>query len=161
MNILFGPPSNPADSREMLSLFFSESGKHIVCGGSTSIMTAEFLEKPLKTSLSYKNPDIPPISEIEGVDLTTEGIITLSKVLLYLNDFLSEKKLYSEWKSQDDSASLICQMISEENVVNFFVGKAENHAHDNLTGFDKKSVLVSKLCECLRLMGKQVNIQYF
>ena len=40
--------------------------------------------------LNYLDPEIPPIAKIEGVDLVTEGVITISKVLEYAKDFLSD-----------------------------------------------------------------------
>ena len=69
MNMLFGPPSNRDDADRMMSLFFSKEGKHIICGGTTSSIAAKFLKKPVKTSLNFVRSDIPPVAEIEGVDL--------------------------------------------------------------------------------------------
>ena len=81
MNILFGPPSNRDDANRMMSLFFSKEGKHIICGGTTSSIAAKYLNKPIKASLNFEKADVPPIAEIEGVDLVTEGVITVNKVL--------------------------------------------------------------------------------
>ncbi|MEE1024311.1 MAG: SpoIIE family protein phosphatase, partial [Acutalibacteraceae bacterium] len=83
MNILFGPPSNRDDCDRMMSLFFSQEGKHIICGGTTSSIAAKYLGKPLTASLSFEKSDIPPIAHIDGVDLVTEGVITVNRVLEY------------------------------------------------------------------------------
>lgn len=64
MNILFGPPQNRDDCNRMMALFFSKEGKHIVCGGTTSSIAADYLGKPLKVSLSFERSDIPPIAQI-------------------------------------------------------------------------------------------------
>ena len=85
MNILFGPPSNRDDANRMMSLFFSKEGKHIICGGTTSSIAAKYLGKKVEVSLSFVRSDIPPIAKIEGVDLVTEGVITMNKVIQYLN----------------------------------------------------------------------------
>ena len=90
MNMLFGPPSNRDDADRMMSLFFSKEGKHIICGGTTSSIAAKFLRKPLKASLNFEASDVPPIAEIEGVDLVTEGVITVNKVLEYAKDNLRQ-----------------------------------------------------------------------
>ncbi|MDE5855321.1 MAG: serine/threonine-protein phosphatase, partial [Ruminococcus sp.] len=79
VNMLFGPPSNRSDCDRMMSLFFSKGGKHIICGGTTSTIAAKYLRKPLKASLNFERSDIPPIAELEGVDLVTEGVITVNK----------------------------------------------------------------------------------
>ena len=81
MNLLFGPPSNRDDCDRMMSLFFSKEGKHIICGGTTSSIAAKYLGKPLEPKLEFIDKDVPPIAELEGVDLVTEGVITINKVL--------------------------------------------------------------------------------
>lgn len=165
MNVLIGPPSNPDDCRKMMSLFFSKEGKHVVCGGTTSNIAAEYLHKPLKTKLEYFDKDIPPTAEIEGVDLATEGIITINKVLLYAQDYLKDNESYKEWSYKRDGASLIARMLFEEATdINFFVGMAVNPAHQNPNlpiNFSIKMRLVDQLAECLKKMGKKTKISYF
>ena len=132
MNILFGPPSNRDDCGRMMSLFFSKEGKHIICGGTTSTIAAKYLRRPLKASIEYEKSDVPPIAKIEGVDLVTEGVITVNKVLSYAEDYLSGNELYEEWSHRRDGASLICQLLFEEATdINFYVGRAMNPAHQN------------------------------
>jgi len=62
MNLLIGPPSNRDDCSKMMSLFFSKYGKHIVCGGTTSTIAAEYLGKPLIPVMEFPDPDVPPIA---------------------------------------------------------------------------------------------------
>ncbi|MDY4186750.1 MAG: SpoIIE family protein phosphatase [Candidatus Borkfalkiaceae bacterium] len=165
MNILFGPPSNRDDSERMMSLFFSKEGKHIVCGGTTSTIAAKYLGKPLKASLNFERSDVPPIAEIEGVDLVTEGVITMNKVVEYAKDALGENKLYEKWGFAHDGASLICRLLFEEATdINFFVGRAINPAHQNPDlpiNFNIKMNLVEQLSDCLKKMGKRIKVCYF
>ena len=165
VNMLFGPPRNRDDADRMMSLFFSKEGKHIVCGGTTSSIAAQYLGKPLRASLCFERSDIPPMGEIEGVDLVTEGVITVSKVLEYARDALDKNDLYEEWSYQHDAASSICRLLFEEATdINFFVGRAVNPAHQNPDlpiNFNIKMNLVEELSECLRKMGKRVKVSYF
>lgn len=165
MNILFGPPANRDDADRMMSLFFSKEGKHIVCGGTTSTIVAKYLGKPLRTSLQFERSDVPPIAEIEGVDLVTEGVITVNKVLEYAKDVLGENKTYEKWGFGHDGASLICRLLFEEATdINFFVGRAVNPAHQNPDlpiNFHIKMNLVEELSRCLRQMGKRIKVIYF
>lgn len=165
MNILFGPPSNRDDANRMMSLFFSKEGKHIVCGGTTSSIAAKYLGKTVKTSLSYIGGDVPPIAEIEGVDLVTEGVITINKVLEYAKDALGENKLYEKWSVGRDGACLIARLLFEEATdINFYVGRAVNPAHQNPDlpiNFNIKMNLVEELSKCLRQMGKRIKVSYF
>lgn len=82
----------------MMALFFSKEGKHIVCGGTTSTLAAEFLHEPLDVSMpTYIDPEIPPTAKIKGVDLVTEGVITISRVLEYARDYLKDNERYTDW----------------------------------------------------------------
>ncbi|MBQ4103449.1 MAG: SpoIIE family protein phosphatase [Clostridia bacterium] len=164
MNMLFGPPSNRDDVERMMSLFFSKEGKHIVCGGTTSSIAAKYLNKPLKAKLDFTS-DMPPIAEIEGVDLVTEGVITVNRVLEYANDYLGENKFYEHWSFKKDGASLISRLLFEEATdINFYVGRAINPAHQNPDlpiNFNIKMNLVSELTKCLKKMGKRIKVSYF
>lgn len=165
MNLLFGPPSNRDDCDRMMSLFFSKNGKHIVCGGTTSSIAAKFLGKPLKASINFERSDVPPIAEIEGVDLVTEGVITVNKVVEYAKDYLKNNESYEQWSYKRDGASLIARMLFEEATdINFFVGRAINPAHQNPDlpiNFSIKMNLVEELSKCLKQMGKRIKVSYF
>ncbi len=165
MNMLFGPPSNRDDADRMMSLFFSKEGKHIICGGTTSSIASKFLRKPLKPSLNFESSDVPPIAEIEGVDLVTEGVITVNKVVEYAQDYLGENKHYEHWNFKKDGASLISRLLFEEATdINFYVGRAINPAHQNPDlpiNFNIKMNLVEALSKCLQQMGKSIKVSYF
>ena len=166
VNVLFGPPRNRDDSNRMMALYFSKEGKHIICGGTTASIAAKFLRKELRVSMDYDmDSDIPPISEIDGVDLVTEGVITMNRVVEYAKDSLDTNELYEKWGFMHDGASLICRMLFEEATdVNFYVGRAVNPAHQNPDlpiNFNIKMNLVKDLAECLEKMGKRVRVSYF
>ena len=165
MNILFGPPANRDDNNKMMSLFFSKEGKHIICGGTTSTIAAKYLGRELRPTLKFESPEIPPIAEIDGVDLVTEGVITINKVLEYAKDFISENKEYTHWEFGRDGASLIARLLFEEATdINFYVGRAINPAHQNPDlpiNFNIKMNLVKELSDCLQKMGKHIKVSYF
>ena len=138
MNLLFGPPSNRDDNDRMMSL---------------------------KTTLKFEASDVPPIAEIEGVDLVTEGVITVNKVLEYAQDYLQDNESYEQWAFKNDGASQISRLLFEEATdINFYVGRAINPAHQNpdlpIT-FSIKMNLVKDLSECLKKMGKRIKVSYF
>ena len=165
MNILFGPPSNRDDANRMMSLFFSKEGKHIICGGTTSSIASKYLGKPIRASLTFERSDVPPIAELEGVDLVTEGVITMNKVIQYAKDYLGDNVFYEHWNFKRDGASLISRLLFEEATdINFYVGRAVNPAHQNPDlpiNFNIKMNLVEELSACLRKMGKRIKVSYF
>lgn len=165
MSLLFGPPANRDDCDKMMSLFLSKKGKHIVCGGTTSSIMAKYLGKEIRPVLEFPDPEIPPIAEIDGIDLVTEGVITINKVVIYAKDYISDNESYKNWSFKRDGASLISRLLFEEATdINFFVGRAINPAHQNpdlpIT-FNIKMNLISELSECLKKMGKRINVSYF
>ena len=165
MNMLFGPPQNRDDADRMMSLFFSKNGKHIICGGTTSSIASKYLRKPVVASLDFEKTDIPPIAHIDGVDLVTEGVITVNRVVEYAQDYIKENKLYDKWSSSSDGASLISRLLFEEATdINFYVGRAVNPAHQNPDlpiNFNIKMNLVDELSACLKQMGKKIKVSYF
>ncbi|HIW54167.1 MAG TPA: serine/threonine-protein phosphatase [Candidatus Ruthenibacterium merdigallinarum] len=166
VNLLIGPPADPRDATKMMTLFFSKEGKKIVCGGTTSKIAADYLHEEIQTTLDYgTDPEIPPIAKVKGIDLVTEGVITLSRVVQYAKQFVNGEDLSNMWSLQTDGASLIAQMLFEYATdINFFVGRAINPAHQNpdlpIT-FGIKIRLVEDLTRYLEQMGKQIKVSYF
>ena len=165
-NMVMGPPARGHDECAALRLFFSKHGKHIVCGGTTSQIAADYLHETIVTSLDYgTDPAIPPVGHMKGVDLVTEGVITMSRVVEYAKAFVEGTDLTNLWSVQTDGASQIAQLLFEYATdINFFIGKAINPAHQNpdlpIT-FGIKIRLVQELSEYLEKMGKQIKVSYF
>ena len=165
VNLVEGPPESKDQDTRMMNLFFSKEGTKIVCGGTTSNVVSRYLHRPVLASLDYPDPEVPPISQIEGVDLVTEGVITLSKVLAYAEDFLDLAKLAPQWAVKKDGASLIARELFENATdINFFVGRAINPAHQNPNlpiTFGIRQQLIQNLADCLKRMGKHIRLSYF
>lgn len=108
-----GPPVNPADDARMVSRFEATEGTHVICGGTTAQIYARETGKKIFSDFKYVNKKIPPTSRIEGVDLVTEGIITLSAVMNLLEDPGAAKQrrrrppfsLRRSWKATASSSS--------------------------------------------------------
>ena len=165
VNLMIGPPSDRNDCEKMVSLFLSKEGKRIVCGGTTSSIVADYLKKPIIPCLNYFDSEIPPTASIEGIDLVTEGVITINRVNEYAKDYLSSNDSYKQWSYKQDGAALIARMLFEEATdINFYVGRAINPAHQNPDlpiNFNIKMQLVNELSESLKKMGKKIKVSYF
>lgn len=165
VNLLFGPPADPKDANKMMALFFSKEGKRIVAGGTTSTIAAEYLGTEVCPDLDYLDPEIPPTADIKGVDLTTEGVITMTRVLEYAKSYITDNECYYDWSTKRDGASRIARILFEEATdINFFVGRAKNPAHQNPNlpiNFSIKMRIADELAECLKKMGKRINVSYF
>lgn len=165
VSLMIGPPVNRADDRTVMEKFFAEEGRHIVCGGTTSTIVGKYLEQPVVASLDYFDTKIPPIASIKGVDLVTEGVITLSRVVELAEKYISTQDPDSMWRSGKDGAALIGRMLFEEATdVSFYVGRAINPAHQNpdlpIT-LNIKMRLIEDLSKHLKQMGKRVSMTYY
>ncbi len=162
---MIGPPLHAHDLKKMMALFFSLEGKRIVCGGTTSQLTAAFLNEPLEIQLDYQDENIPPIGRLKGVDLVTEGVLTLGRVLDYGREYIEDGKTPGQKNMHCDGAAIITRILFEEAVdIHFLVGMAINPAHRNSNrALDPalKTRMVGELIDCLRDSGKNVMTDYY
>lgn len=167
VDIFTGPPLDPADDFAVMKKFMRGDGVKVVSGGTSAGIAARYLGKEIRTSLDYLDPEVPPIAYIDGIDLTTEGIITLSRTLTllkdYANDHISEE-FFDELDKQNGGAMIARLLIDNCTDVNFYVGKCINNAHQNpALPFDIsiRMNLIAQMKETLEKLGKNVNIEYF
>ena len=162
MTIMVGPPIDKENDNYYIEQFLSKPGKKIVCGGTTSKIVSRYLNTDVTTSLEFPDKDIPPIGHINGIDLTTEGVLTLRKLLELSEKYLSISDITPKNYMKKDGASLLANLLFEEAThVHFYVGQSINEAHKGLPiDTTMKLKLVDTLSENLKKMGKKVEIEY-
>lgn len=116
----------------------------------------------MRASFDFPDKEVPPIGFIDGIDLTTEGVLTMRRLLELSEKYVSPKDLTPKTFTKKDGASLLAQLLFEEATdVHFFVGQSINAAHQGLPiDITMKLKLVESLAANLRLMGKNVMIDY-
>lgn len=119
-----GPPFHKKTDRQLAARITGFDGRKVVCGGTTAQILSRELESPLEIEMDDINADLPPASRMEGVDLVTEGILTLSKVVGLLED------PDDAGKAAGPSARLK-QMLLDSDKVTFLVGTRINQAHQD------------------------------
>lgn len=168
--VLVGPPADMKDDRKVVDILMSASGKKIVCGGSTSHLVARELGVPLRGDTNYYSDDVPPIAFIEGIDLTTEGVLTLTAAETLLEKYLNEVKTgqkpdeYIDLDKKDGATRLVRTLMDETSNITFMLGQANNPAYkkgDTRLGLDVKMRIVSSLAEKLTEAGKRVKIEEY
>lgn len=162
VNLMVGPPVNKDMDDFYVEKFLEGEGKKVVCGGTSSLIVARYLGTEVKTSLDYVDKDVPPIGYIKGVDLTTEGVITLRKLLELCEKYISPSDLTPKKFVKKDGASLLAELLLEEaSHIKFFVGQSSNKAHEGLPiDTTMKLKLIDRLGANLKSIGKQVEIVY-
>ena len=162
VSLLIGPPVDKTKDDFYISRFLSEDGKKVVCGGTSSQIVARHLHTNVRASFDFPDKDVPPIGFIEGIDLTTEGVLTMRRLLELSEKYVSVHDLTPKTFTKKDGASLLAQLLFEEATsVHFFVGQSINAAHQGLPiDITMKLKLVESLAANLKKMGKDVTIDY-
>ncbi len=167
VNLLTGPPSDASRDETMVHSFVESEGKKVVAGGSSSNMVARILRKEIVTHVNYTDPFIPPTATIEGIDLVTEGALTLSGVLKLLQKFERSEfdEAFFDELDKDNGASKFAKILIEECTnLNMYVGTASNAAYQNPDiDFDisVRKNLVEQIKEVMEKLGRTVTIQYY
>lgn len=162
VSLMIGPPVDKSKDDYYISRFLSGEGKKVVCGGTSSQIVARHLKTTVRASFDFPDRDVPPIGFIDGIDLTTEGVLTMRRLLELSEKYVSPKDLTPKTFTKKDGASLLAQMLFEEATdVHFYVGQSINAAHQGLPiDITMKLKLVESLAANLKKMGKNVQIDY-
>ncbi len=167
VNIFTGPPKNKEDDERLMKEFMAMEGKKVVSGGTSANIAARILHKNIVTSLDYADPNVPPMATIEGLDLVTEGVLTIGKALKLLKRYEKDDfdvEFFDELDANNGASKLAKLFIEECTEVNLFVGTAMNVAHQNMNlPFDLsvRMNLVEQLKEVAEHLGKQVTVKYY
>ncbi|MDY4559105.1 MAG: serine/threonine-protein phosphatase, partial [Eubacteriales bacterium] len=121
-----------------------------------------YLHEDIQTTLDFPDPEVPPIAYIKGIDVTTEGVLTIRKLLKLSEDYMSNSNLNPKHYEAKDGASLLADMLFVKAThVNFYVGQSVNVAHQGLPiDTTMKLKLIEKLAKNLQTMGKTVELNY-
>ncbi len=167
VNIFTGPPKSKEDDGRLMHDFMHAEGKKVVAGGTSANIAARILGKEIVTRLDSRNPDVPPTAEIEGIDLVTEGVLTLGGCLKLLKKYVNDEfdaEFFDELDADNGASRLAKLLIEECTELNLFVGTAVNAAHQETElNFDlsMRQNLVDQLIRTAEAMGKTVKAVYY
>ena len=167
VNIFTGPPSRKEDDERVVHDFMKQEGKKVICGGTSANVASRVLKREIVTLVKHADPKIPPMATMEGLDLVTEGVLTIGSALdllhRYENDDFNEA-FFDALDAENGAAKLARLLIEECTDLNLFVGRALNPAHQNSNlPFDLsvRMNLVEQLKDCAERMGKHVTVKYY
>ena len=170
VHLMTGPAQDPSMDEEMVRSFMSgdDSTKRIVCGGTSATIVSRVLKKKLDVSMNYVDPDIPPIAYMDGIELVTEGVLTLNRVVQLLRRYAKNETVSEDFfleLDKQNGASMVAKMLIEDcTELHLYVGKAINSAYQNPgLPFDLgiRQNLVEQLKTVVEEMGKQVTVTYY
>ena len=161
-----GPPVDCGRDEEIVGRLLGVDGIKVVCGGTTSQIVSRISGRELRVKIDYKDPGVPPIGMIDGIDLVTEGVVTLAKTFEIMQTYLSEESKMEEIFDifKQDGASKLAKLLLEDcTKAHFIVGRAANPAHQNPDlpiDLSLKLRMVKDISRLLKKMGKDVEIEY-
>jgi len=189
--IAVGPPMSKKSDKDFCKTFIKAKGRKIICGGTTASIIAKHLKKEVQVLLQKNEMSVPPKAKIQGIELVTEGIITLSKALEILDEIKAyelKRNNIAVWNAYKTSggkdktdevyenplekkdyipknpAEELALELKAADKVRIFAGQAINPAHQN-PDFPMQSglklLLIKKLKEKLESYGKEVEIQFY
>lgn len=168
VHLLTGPPQRKEDDKVMVDAFMSGEAKRIVCGGTSATIVSRELRKPLRPTLDYVDPEIPPIAYMDGIDLVTEGVLTLNRAVTLLKRYAYDNTINENFFIELDKpngGSMVAKMLIEECTdLNLYIGKAINVAHQNPNlPFDLgiRQNLMHQLQKTAKDMGRHVEVIYY
>lgn len=161
--VMVGPPVHAEDDDDAVNELMSCPGIRVICGGTTSQIVSKRLGRDLQIDLRYISPEVPPIAHMEGVDLVTEGVVTLGKTLEILENYAATRDA-SALHAKKDGAYLLAETLVEKcTSVKFIVGRALNPAHQNPDmpiSLSIKLRLVKDISDCLKRLGKPTTLRF-
>jgi hypothetical protein len=166
IDLFTGPPKNEANDSYVIKEFMKGSGKKVICGGTTSNIARRELGRELKVNLDFYDKDVPPTATMDGIDLVTEGVLTLSKAIEKLSNYeasFHKQECSCDLEGLDGASRLVKMLIEDCTHFNLWVGKAINPAHQNPNfpvDLSIKLKIVDQLVEYMRRLGKYVNVNY-
>lgn len=162
VTLFSGPPENRAKDNMVVKEFINNEGMKIICGGTAANIVSRETGKQLVTNFEIYDKKIPPTASLDGINLVTEGVLTLNAAV----EKLKAVKNYNDlsFLHKKDGASRLAKIIAENCThLKMIVGKATNPVHQN-PNFPRELSIKLKVLEELKKaaeeIGKIVTIEY-
>ncbi|SNX52806.1 SpoIIE family protein phosphatase [Thermoanaerobacterium sp. RBIITD] len=164
VTVMIGPPILKNMDEWVVKKLVKSEGLKVVCGGTAAKIVGRVLNKKVLTTTDYIDPDIPPIAKIDGIDLVTEGVLTLRRVVELFKDYIENNNVDLLKYSKKDGATKLFKILNYSTDINFLVGQAVNSAHQNPdfpTDLRIKIKIVEELIDLLYKLNKNIEVNYF
>lgn len=132
LTLLVGPPRDSGMDRTVVWDWMDRPGVKVICGGTSATIVAREMGLELEVSLEGRlDPEVPPIAVMKGIELVTEGVLTLRKVLELLQGCRTAADLPAGYERGNGAERLAFLLLRDATEIHFMVGTAINPAHQN------------------------------
>lgn len=160
VTLMIGPPKNRKDDQMVVRKLMEAPGAKVVCGGTTGEIVGRALGRKVFVDVSSVIEGIPPVGMLPGIDLITEGAVTLVQTL----ENIKAKVSLDDLKDGKDGASRLTTLLLKADIIHVMVGRAQNEAlycDDVPAIYAYKHHVIRDLINSLREMGKDIKEDYF
>ncbi len=123
--ICTGPPYKESKDAILADMVARYDGTVLICGGTTAQIVSRELGRPITMDLGRDPAGLPPTSSMDGVELITEGVLTLSKVKSLLENLAGNDV------TQKGTDGVVARMLLGHDVIEFEVGTRINPVHQD------------------------------
>lgn len=120
-----GPPFHQKNDKLFVKKTKFFNGYKIICGGTTAQIISRELGEEISNIHISATSLLPPEAEIKGIDLVTEGILTLGEVAKIL-----EKPSIINNQKDSPAAHIVNQLLNHDEI-KFLIGTKVNEAHQD------------------------------
>jgi hypothetical protein len=154
-----GPPYFQVRDRELASMVAGFPGRKAICGGTTANIISRLLKREVRVKMGDIDPEIPPAAVMDGVDLITEGTLTLARVAAMLESGLPPET------PKGNAAVELAWLLLNSDVISFVVGTRINQAHQDPhvpVELDLRRNIIKRITALLETKYvKETSIDYF
>ncbi|XMB85819.1 SpoIIE family protein phosphatase [Mycoplasmatota bacterium WC44] len=161
ITLFSGPPKEEVKDEEIASDLVNENGKKIICGGTAANIIARELNENIESRLDTLEEGIPPIAQIRGIDLVTEGVLTMTEAIKIMEDYSKPNFNNQDLIKNNGASKLANLLINECTHLKVLHGNAINPAHQNPFFKDELSIkwkTIQALIETVKQLGKEVEV---
>jgi hypothetical protein len=158
--VFTGPPLDSSRDGEYVERLLAFPGRKVVCGGTTGTIVSRYLGQPIEPDISTMRDDVPPIGLLSGIDLVTEGILTVSRALDLIDSSAGDP---GRLPADRNGAVLLARELLEADAIHFVVGQTINEYYQNPLLPKNVSIrrnLVETLIDRLIALNKEVGVEY-
>lgn len=153
-----GPPYEKENDRQLGDAIRDFKGKIVLCGATTADIVARELKVEIEDNLIFEDPELPPVSNMDGIDLVTEGILTITKVTRILKEYSPS---YTLGKGPADR---IVKLLKQSDEIHFIIGTRINIAHQDPSlpiELEMRRTVIKRMSRLLEeKFLKEVTIRY-
>ncbi len=167
VRIFTGPPTKKEYDEAAVRDLLAGDAYRIVSGGTTAQIVSRVLNRPIIPIHPDTESNIPPMSKIDGIDLVTEGVLTLSHALHLMKQY-SEDQINEEFflkLDEDNGASRLAKIMIEDCThLDLIIGKTINSAHQDPgipADLSVRMNIVRQLAKVAKDIGKEVSVTYY